>query len=98
MAYQTRLENFDTSQWNLEMNVGLRGAMLCSKIFGSTMAKFKDGKIINIASDLSVIAPDQRLYHNKKLLSEEQHVKPVTYSVIKHGLIGLTKYCAAYWA
>ena len=25
-------------------------------------------------------------------------VKPVTYSVVKHGINGLTKYAAAYWA
>lgn len=85
-----RLEDFSLDQWNMELSVGLTGAMLCSKIFGSEMAKNKKGVILNIASDLGVIAPDQRLYGDNK--------KPVTYSVVKHGLIGLTKYLATYWS
>ena len=36
--------------------------MLCSKVFGTEMAKNNKGIILNIASDLSVIAPDQRGY------------------------------------
>lgn len=95
---KSRLENFDVHQWNLEISVGLTGAMLCSKIFGAEMAKNNRGVILNIASDLGVIAPDQRLYKQDGLRYEEQNVKPVTYSVIKHGLIGLTKYIATYWA
>ena len=86
-------------RWNLELNVGLAGAFLCSQIFGSKMAEdHKGGVILNIASDLSVISPDQRLYKQDGVAENMQKVKPVTYSVIKTGLIGLTRYLATYWA
>ena len=95
----TRIENFSVEQWNLEISVGLTGAMLCSKVFGRAMAQDGlGGVILNISSDLSVISPDQRLYRKKEVHEDMQPVKPVTYSVIKSGLIGLTRYLATYWA
>lgn len=94
----SRLENFKREDWDFQIAVGLTGAVLCSKIFGSSMAHSDHGGVIvNIASDLSVFAPDQRLYRKDGLTDDQQPVKPVTYSVIKHGLIGLTKYLATYW-
>ena len=94
----SRLENFPIDQWYLELSVGLTGAMLCSKIFGFEMAKKGKGVILNISSDLGINAPDQRIYKKEGLPENEQPVKPVTYSVIKHGLIGLTKYLSTYWS
>ncbi len=95
----SRLENFQLDQWNLQLNVGLTGAFLCSQVFGREMVNNgKGGIILNISSDLSVISPDQRLYRKDGVKDELQPVKPVTYSVVKAGLVGLTKYLATYWA
>jgi NAD(P)-dependent dehydrogenase (short-subunit alcohol dehydrogenase family) len=99
MLETSRVENFSLEQWNLQVSVGLTGAFLCSQVFGTEMAKTgKGGVIVNIASDLSVFSPDQRLYRKYGLPDELQPVKPITYSVIKAGLVGMTRYLSTYWA
>lgn len=93
-----RFEDFPIEMWMDDISVGLTGALVCSQVFGSIMAKQNKGVILNISSDLGIIAPDQRIYQKDGLQEEDQMVKPVTYSVIKHGILGLTKYIATYWA
>jgi NAD(P)-dependent dehydrogenase (short-subunit alcohol dehydrogenase family) len=93
----TRLEDFPLDIWEADLRIGLMGAFLCSRVFGAEMARRGKGAILNVASDLAIIAPDQRLYRVPGVPEDEQPVKPVTYSVVKSGLIGLTRYLATYW-
>lgn len=94
-----RLENFPLDAWERDLSVGLTGAMLCSRVFAEIMKRNGNGGVIlNIASDLALIAPDQRIYRREGLPDDKQPVKPVTYSVVKAGLLGLTRYCATYYA
>lgn len=95
----SRLEYFPSSIWESDLAVGLKGSFLCIKYYGFEISKNPSGgSIVNISSDLGLIAPDQRLYAIKGLKEEQQPVKPVTYSVVKSGLLGLTRYTATYWA
>jgi NAD(P)-dependent dehydrogenase (short-subunit alcohol dehydrogenase family) len=84
----SRLESLPLEVWDADIRVGLTGAFLCSRVFGAEMVKRGSGVIVNIASDLAVIAPDQRLYRIDGLPEDQQPVKPVTYSVVKTALLG----------
>jgi NAD(P)-dependent dehydrogenase (short-subunit alcohol dehydrogenase family) len=94
----SRVENFPLLQWEQDLDVGLKGAFLCSQIFGGQMAKSKSGVILNICSEYGINAPNQRLYHQEGVAEDLQPVKPVSYTVVKSGLLGMTRYFATYWA
>jgi NAD(P)-dependent dehydrogenase (short-subunit alcohol dehydrogenase family) len=95
----SRLENFPLDVWHDDISVGLTGSFLCAKHYGFAISKNSNGgSIVNISSDLGLIAPDQRLYAKDGVNDDKQNVKPVTYSVVKTGLIGLTRYLSTYWA
>ena len=78
----------------LELEAGLVSAYLMTRYFGEDMFKKGFGRIVNIGSDLSVISPDQKIYSG----SYNKYIKPASYSMIKFGLVGLTKYFATLFA
>lgn len=93
-----RFEDLEYDEWSLDMEVGLYGAICCSQVFGTYFAENCNGVIVNISSDLGIVAPNQNLYHIEGRINSQQPKKPVAYSTVKWGLIGLTKYLSTYWA
>lgn len=93
----TTFVEFPEDIWNADIAVGLTGTLLCSQVFGKVMEKQEKGVILNIGSDYGIIAPDQRIYRREGLTENEQIIKPISYSVVKHGVLGMTKYLASYW-
>ena len=92
-----QFHNFPLDIWKEDLMVGLTGAFLCAQVFGTVMEKQQSGAIINISSDYGVISPNQNIYRKEGVKEEDQIIKPVSYSVVKHGIMGLTKYLATYW-
>jgi NAD(P)-dependent dehydrogenase (short-subunit alcohol dehydrogenase family) len=76
----------------------MNGTFFCSQAAANKMLENGGGVILNIASDLGVIAPDQRLYRKEDIPENMQNVKPITYSAAKWAIVGMTKYMAVYFA
>jgi NAD(P)-dependent dehydrogenase (short-subunit alcohol dehydrogenase family) len=92
-----RVEKMTRARWDADVAVGLTGAFLCAQVFGEAMAERRHGVIVNISSEYGTIAPDQRLYEKAGTRASEQPAKPISYTVVKAGLHGMTTYLAAYW-
>ena len=92
------VEDYDMMLWEKEINVGITGTFLCCRVFGSSMAERGAGSIVNIASDLAIQAPDQRVYSSTGLIEDVTNFKPIGYPVVKAAMLGLNRYLATYWA
>jgi 2-deoxy-D-gluconate 3-dehydrogenase len=89
-------EDYPLEQWNAAMNVNLTGMFLVTQACVKPMiAQGKKGSIINICSTYGLNGPDQRIY-----IKDGKRVafKPVYYTTTKAGVMGFTKYLAAYYA
>jgi len=89
-------EDYPLDQWNAAMNVNLTGIFLVTQACVQPMiAQGKKGSIINICSTYGLNGPDQRIYVKD---GKRVAYKPVYYTVTKAGVLGFTKYLAAYYA
>ena len=87
-------EDTNLLEFQKDLNVGITGMMLVIKHCVGLLKVSKNASVVNIASDLSIISPDHRLYSKKK---KDYNSKPISFSIIKHGVVGLTKYLATYY-
>jgi len=95
---ETRFETMSLNYWHEGIDAIINGTFICSQIVSNKMLETGGGVILNIASDLSVIAPDQRIYRKENISEDQQPVKPITYSAAKYAVVGMTKYLAVYFA
>jgi NAD(P)-dependent dehydrogenase (short-subunit alcohol dehydrogenase family) len=92
------LEDLSLERWDLEHTVSLRSAFLMAKYFGAQLVERGRGSIVNVASDLALIAPDQRIYGEGEAESHPRNRKPMTYSSTKSAMLGISRYLATYWS
>lgn len=94
--HEHAFEDYPLELWEQAIAVNLTGAFLCCQAVGRVMGSAGGGVIVNIASELGLIAPDQRIYI-KRSDPDRRAYKPADYPVTKAGLIHLTRYLASYW-
>lgn len=95
-AFFAPLKDFELSTWREVMAVNLDAMFLVAKEVGSRMAQRGRGSIVQTASIYGIMAPDQRIYDGAEYLGRPINT-PAVYSASKAGVVGLTKYLAAYW-
>lgn len=72
---------------------GIYWAVLGSQKIGLAMKKQGGGSIINICSMYSIVAPNPLLYEGTN-----HSPNPPGYTIVKSGLLALTRYCASFMA
>ncbi|ABI59790.1 MULTISPECIES: SDR family oxidoreductase [Nitrosomonas] len=91
----SKFTEFPLALWQTSLDVNLTGAFQLAQATCRIMEKSGKGSIVFLGSNYGLVGPDQRIY--KKAGQEIQTYKPAVYSVCKAGLLGLTKFLAAYY-
>lgn len=94
-SHSGAFEDYPLELWQQALDVNLTGIFLCSQAAVRPMLAQKQGVIINVSSIYGITAPDQRMYQRD---GRPAQYKPIYYTVTKAGVLGMTKYLAAYYA
>jgi len=97
-AFFARFEEYSLEQWRKVMAVNIDGMFLVAQAVGKQMLKQgTGGSIIQTSSIYGILGPDQRIYEGSDYLGQTINT-PAVYAASKAGVIGLSRYLAAYWA
>jgi 2-deoxy-D-gluconate 3-dehydrogenase len=94
-GHTNSFEEYPLTAWNQALDVNLTGMYLSCQAAVRPMLHQGEGVIINLSSIYGLVGPDQRIYQQE---GNRPQYKPVYYSVTKGGVIGFTRYLAAYYA
>jgi 2-deoxy-D-gluconate 3-dehydrogenase len=94
-SHASSFEEFPLEAWDQALAVNLTGMFLCAQAVCRPMLAAGRGVIVNVSSTYGLVGPDQRLYQRE---GRPPEYKPVSYSVTKSAVIGLTRYLATYFA
>ena len=95
---ESRFESMTEEYFKEGIDAIINGTFITTQVVCNKMLKTGGGVVLNISSDLGVIAPDQRIYRDETKKESEQNVKPITYSAAKWAVVGMTKYLSTYFA
>lgn len=93
--HRNRFEDFPFQDWKQALDVNVTGMFLCAQAVSRPMLEADRGVMVNISSIYGLVGPDQRLYKRE---GQPSQFKPVSYSVSKAAVLGLTRYLATYFA
>ncbi len=82
-------EEYPIALFRKELDINLTGMMIVLKHVAPTMIKQKSGSVVNVASEVSVMAHDHRVYQTPG------RYKSPAYTASKTAVVGLTRQWAA---
>ena len=94
-SYEQDFEHYPLESWRQALDVNLTGAFLSAQAAAPLMLEQGGGVMVMIASIYGLSGPDQRIYRDPQ---KPPQYKPAYYPASKAGLLGLTRYLAAYYA